>query len=250
MRNPEIRPGKMARPLTAAVVAGALLLSSPARAERLEPADEPDFVQVPKQLAVKILRGTELGMQFVGSGFAWVSGGKAFAVTNLHVAAAALPVEPPPGGLHVGFAAPVHVHGASRTLGVQAADLAIIETDVVSPRENPYTLGTAALDETVYSISYDRDELQKTSPAVYRGKVVGIVAVLYPASVLVVTPPVPPDAVRAYVIEGTDCISGSSGGMVVGSRGEVVGYNTGTIGGGLCVVVPIEEVVRAFARRQ
>ena len=230
------------------LLAGLMLAAAPAHAERLEVADEPDFVQVPKQLAVKMLRGTDQGMQFLASGFAWVSNGKVFAVTNFHVAAAGLAAEPPPGGLYVGFASPVYWHGASRTLGVQGADLAIIETDVVSERENPYALGTAALNETVYSISYDRDEQQKASPVVFSGKVVGIVAVLYPASVLVIKPPVPPDAVRAYVIEGSNCISGSSGGMLLNSKGEVVGYNTGTIGNGLCVAVPISEVERAFAR--
>ncbi len=225
-----------------------LLLASPARAERLAAADEPDFIQVPKQLAVKILRGNTTGAQFIGSGFVWVSHGHAFAITNSHVAILGLPPEPAPGGLFVGFAEPVGNHAASATWIVQGADLAILETDVVTDNSNPYAFGNAALDETVYSISYDQEEFQQASPVVFKGKVVGIVGVLYPTSVLIIKPPVPPDAVKAYVIEGSNCIYGASGGMVLNGKGEVVAYNTGTIGSGLCIAVSIDEVTRALSR--
>ncbi len=231
------------------LLAGLILVAAPAHAERLAAADEPDFVQLPKQLAVKILRGNGPGTQFIGSGFAWVSRGKAYAVTNFHVATKGLAVEPAPGGLFVGFAAPVNWHAASSTLGLPGADLAIVETDVVTDHGNPYILGTAAVDETVYSISYDQEEFQQAAPVVFRGRVVGIVGVVYPASVLAIVPPVPPDAVKAYIVEGSNCIFGASGGMLLNSRGEVVAYNTGTIGEGLCVAVAIDEVVRAFARQ-
>jgi hypothetical protein len=177
-----------------------------------------------------------------------VSQGRAFAITNSHVAARGLPAEPAPGGLYVGFAAPVDLHAASRTLFVQGADLAIIETDVVAPNENPYTLGAAGLGETVYSISYDQEEFQQASPVVFKGTVVGIVGALYPSSTLIIAPPVPPDAVKAYVIEGSNCIFGASGGMLLNSRGELIAYNTGTIGNGLCIAVSIGEVVRALSR--
>jgi len=228
--------------------ASLLLLAAPARAERLVAADEPDFVQTPKQLAVKILRGSGPGTQFIGSGFAWVSGGRAYAITNFHVASKGLPAEPAPSGLYVGFAAPVHWHAASRMLGVPGADLAVIETDVVTPNESPYTLGEAAGGEAVYSISYDQEAFQQASPMVFKGTVIAIVGALFPSSILSLTRPYPPDAVKAYIIDGSDCVYGASGSMLLNNKGELIAYNAGRLESGLCVAVAIDEVTRALAR--
>ena len=225
-----------------------LLLAAPAHAERVAPADEPAFVQTLKQLSVKILRGSGPGTQFVGSGFTWVSRGRAMAITNYHVAALGLAEGPGPQGLHVGYAAPVNWHAATHTLAVPGADLAIIETDVVAPQDNPYTLGVAAEGDTVYSISYDQDEFQQASPVVYKGTVKAIVPLLFPSSVLLLDPPFPPDVVKAYLMQGSDCVYGASGGMVLNAKGELVAYNAGTIGNGFCVAVAIQEATRALAR--
>jgi len=228
-----------------------LLCAGPARAERLAPADEPAFLQTPKQLALKILRGTGEGTQFIGSGFAWVSKGKAYAITNFHVAEKGLGAglgDGAPGGLYVAYPGPVHWHVASRMLGVPGADLAVIETAVESPLANPFTLGTAALGETVYSISYDEQDYQQAAPLVYRGTVVGVVGALFPSSILLVRPPVPPDAVKVYVVDGSDCLHGASGSMLLNSRGELFAINAGRIDGGLCIAVAAEEMERALAR--
>jgi len=219
-----------------------------AHAERVAPADEPAFVQTLKQLSVKILRGSGPGTQFVGSGFAWVSRGRAMVITNYHVAAIGLADGPAPRGLHVGYAAPVNWHAATHTLAVPGADLAVIETDVVAPQDNPYTLGVAAEGDTVYSISYDQDEFRQASPVVYKGTVKAIVPVLFPSSVLLLDPPFPPDVVKAYLMQGSDCVYGASGGMVLNAKGELVAYNAGTIGNGFCVAVAIQEATRALAR--
>lgn len=228
----------------------ALLFAAAAHAERLAPADQPGFLQMPKQLAVKILRGATVdggGAQFIGSGFAWVRQGKAYAITNFHVAQKGLGAEGP-GGLYVGYPGPVHWHAASHTLGVPGADLAVIETVVESPLANPFTLGTAALGETVYSISYDEQDYQQAEPLVHRGTVVGVVRALFPSSVLLIRPPVPPDAVKVYVVDGSDCLHGASGSMMLNSRGELFAINAGRIDGGLCIAVAAEEMERALAR--
>lgn len=226
-----------------------LLCAAPARAERLAAADEPPFAAFYKQLAVKILRGNTAGTQFIGSGFTWVVEGRAFAVTNFHVAQKGLGAEPAPGGLYVGFAGPMQWQPASHMLGVSEADLAVLETAAQAPvADNPYTLGVATLGETVYSISYDQGAFQQAAPVVYQGSVAAITMVHYPTSVLAIKPPYPPDAVPAYVIDGSNCIYGASGGMLLNSRGELVAYNTGTIGNGLCIAVAIDAVTRALAR--
>jgi len=226
-----------------------LLLGAPmAHAERLAPADEPALVQVPKQLALKILRGGGEGTQFIGSGFAWVVKGKAYAITNFHVAEKGLPAEPAPGGLYVGYPGPVHWHAARHMLGVPGADLAVIETAVESPLANPLAVGAAALGETVYSISYDERDYQQAAPLVHRGTVVGVVRALFPSSILLIRPPVPPDAVKVYVVDGSDCLHGASGSMLLNSRGELFAINAGRIEGGLCIAVAAEEMQRALAR--
>ena len=225
------------------------LLAAPVRAAPLAAADEPPFIPFYKQLAVKILRGNTEGTRFIGSGFTWVVQGRAFVVTNFHVAQLGLGGDPAPGGLYVGFAASPQWWPARHMLGVSEADLAVIETEVVAPvAENPYKLGEAGLGDVVYSISYDQEAFQQAAPVVYKGSVVGLTKVHYPTSVLAVKPPYPPDAVFAYVIEGSDCIWGASGGMLLNARGELIAYNTGTIGNGLCIAVGIDEVTRALAR--
>jgi len=229
--------------------AACLLAAAPAHAERMAAADEPPFIQTARQLAVKIVRGGGgPTVQFVGTGFAFVYQGKALAVTNYHVAALGLLPEPPAGGLHVGYAEPVSYHAANSVLAVPAADLAIIETEVVSPQAQPYPTGIAALGGTVYSVSFDQEAFQQASPLVFKGQVVGIVRALFPSSVLLVKPPAPPDAVKAYVIDGSDCVYGASGSMILNDSGELIAYNAGTIGNGLCIAVAIEEMVRALAR--
>lgn len=227
----------------------ACLLFVPAQAAPLAAADEPSFIPFYKQLAVKVLRGNTEGTRFIGSGFTWVVKGRAFVVTNFHVAQLGLGAEPAPGGLYVGFAASPQWWVARHMLGVSEADLAVIETEVVAPvADNPYKLGAAGLGDVVYSISYDQEAFQQKEPVVYKGSVVGLAMVHYPTSVLAIKPPYPPDAVFAYVIDGSDCIWGASGGMLLNAKGELIAYNTGTIGNGLCIAVGIDEVTRALAR--
>ena len=226
------------------------LLAAPAQAARLAVEDEPAFLQIPKQLAVKILRGPPPTANFIGTGFTWVSRGRAYAVTNFHVAQKGLAAEPLPGGLHVGFPAPVDWHPSTHMLGVPAADLAIIATDVVTPQaqENPYTLGKAKMGEAVYSISYDQEAFAQAAPMVFKGEVVGMAGGFFPSSTLQIKPPMPPDAVQVYIIDGSDCVYGASGSMLLNSKGELFAYNAGRLDNGLCVAVAIEEVTRALER--
>jgi hypothetical protein len=224
------------------------LFAVPAHAERLSVDLEPGFIQTYRALAVKILRGDAGDTQFIGTGFAWVQSGRVLTVTNFHVAQKGLQASSGTVGLQVGFAAPVNWHAATRVLGVPGADLAIIETDVVAPQARPYQLGVAELNEEVYSISYDQGDFQQASPVVYKGRVMGIVGALFPSSELLIKPPVPPDAVRVYVVDGSDCVPGASGSMMLNSRGQVFAYNAGRIDNGYCIAVGIEEVLRALAR--
>ncbi|MDB5804868.1 MAG: hypothetical protein JWN73_2190 [Betaproteobacteria bacterium] len=230
-------------------LAACLLAAVPAYAGPVAPADEPPFIHTARQLAVKIVRGGGgPTAEFVGTGFAFVHQGKALAITNYHVAALGLLPLPPAGGLHVGYVDPVSYHAASSVLAVPAADLAIIETEVVSPQAQPYPLGIAALGGIVYSVSFDQEAFQQASPLVFKGRVVGIVRALFPSSTLLIKPPAPPDAVKTYVIDGSDCVYGASGSMILNDAGELIGYNVGTIGNGLCIAVSIEEMARALAR--
>jgi S1-C subfamily serine protease len=226
-----------------------LLCAMPAHAERVAPQDEPAFVQTYKQLAIKMVRGNQEGAQFIGSGFAWVHEGRAFAVTNFHVAEHGLGAEPAPSGLYVAFPAPVHWRAATHLRGVPEADIAVVETSVEAPQANPYTLGVAGIGEAVYSIGYDEKAYIQDAPVVFKGRVLGVAGALFPRSVLVTKPPFPPDAVGVYVIDGSDCEHGASGSMLLNSRGELVAVNAGRIQGGLCVAVDIDEVVRLLRRR-
>jgi hypothetical protein len=230
----------------------ALLLGSaaPARAERVAPGEEPAFVQLYKQLAVKLVRGNREGALFLGSGFAWVHEGRAFAITNFHVAERGLGSEPAPGGLYVAFPEPANWHAATHLRAVPEADIALIETDVQAPRANPYTLGVAGIGEAVYSIGFDESIYNQPAPVVFKGKVLGVAGALFPRSVVVARPPFPPDAVGVYVIDGSDCAHGASGSMLLNSRGELVAVNAGRIEGGLCIAVDIDEVVRLLRRRR
>jgi hypothetical protein len=225
-----------------------LLPLAPAHAERVAPGDEPPFVTMYKQLAVKILRANVDDTLFIGTGFAWVRDGRALAITNFHVAQMSLPAQPGSQGLRVGFGGSVAWHTATGWLGVPGSDLAMIETDVVSPLAHPYELGTAELNEEVYSISYDQGDFQQAAPVVYKGRVMGVVGALFPSSQLLLRPPVPPDAVKVYVVDGSDCVPGASGSMMLNSRGQVFAYNAGRIPNGYCIAVGIEEVLRALAR--
>ena len=231
-----------------AACALALLLSPAARAERIELEAAPPFVQTFKQLAVRILRGGGEGTQFVGSGFAWVREGKVLVITNAHVAQLGLAPEPPRGGLHVGFAGPLGWHAATTVRNLPEADLAVIETPVTAPQGNPYALGIAHLGEEIYSISFSEREFQQDTPVIHKGRVIAVTGALFPKSILVPKPPFPPDAVAVYLIEGTNCLPGTSGSMMLNSRGQLVAYHAGAIEGGLCVAVAIDELERFLAR--
>lgn len=246
------RPGPGLAPSWRRAVPLALLLlasAAPAHAERVALQDEPAFVQGYKQLAVKMVRGNQEGAQFIGSGFAWVHEGRAFAITNFHVAERGLASEPAPGGLYVAFPAPVNWHAATHMRGVPEADIAVVETGVQTPQVNPYKLGVAGIGEAVYSIGFDENAYNQAAPVVFKGKVLGVAGALFPSSVLVVKPPFPPDAVGVYVIDGSDCEHGASGSMLLNSRGELVAVNAGRIQGGLCIAVDIDEAVRLLKRR-
>ncbi|HEY4372226.1 MAG TPA: serine protease [Burkholderiales bacterium] len=234
--------------LTTFVFAGVLLACPRAHAERVAPADEPGFIQIYKQLAVKILSGGGPTANFVGTGFAFPLEGKALALTNAHVVALGLGEKATPGGLNVAYAGSVGWHAAVSVLSMPQMDLAVIETDVTAPQARPFPLGRASLSDTVYSISFDQEEFQQAQPVVFKGAVVGIMPVLFPSSVLLTRPPIPPDAVKAYVIDGSDCIYGASGSMVLNARGELIAVNAGRIEGGLCIAVAAQEVVRLLSR--
>lgn len=231
-----------------ALLLSCLLVCRPAHAGRLAPENEPGFIQIYKQLAVKILRGGPPAAQFVGTGFAFPLEGKALALTNAHVVGLGLGETPAPGGLNVGYAGGAGWHPATRMYALPQADLAVIETDVMAPGERPFPLGRAALRDTVYSVSFDAEGFQQAQPVVYQGRVVGIVRALFPDAHLLVRPPVPPDAVKVYVIDGSDCVPGASGSMLLNAEGELVAVNAGRIPGGYCIAVAVEEVVRLLSR--
>lgn len=230
-------------------VAGGVPALAPqaARAEPVAPSDEPAFIAPAKQFAVKILRGEVPVGDFLGSGFAWMSRGRALAVTNLHVAQRGVAAGAP-GALLVGFAAPVLWRPAVKVLGLPGSDLAVIETNVEAPQGTPYALGTVGPGEVVYSVGYDEKVFGGEAPVVHRGRVVGAGGVMLGSQYHAVRPPYPPDAVQAYFVEDANCRPGASGSMILNSKGELVGYLQGGIEGGICVVLPIAELQRALAR--
>jgi hypothetical protein len=133
-------------------------------------------------------------------------------------------------------------------VGLPNADLALIETRVQVPQRNPYALGMALPGEEVWSISYDEQAYEQAEPLINKGRVVAFSGMLYPQSILVLKAPVPPDAVAAYVIDGSDCLHGASGSMVLNGKGELIAVNAGRLENGLCIAVAIEELEKALAR--